>query len=98
MLLKIILASSFFLLGATSCQQKPDAFRCILIMNDDQGNKRPIEEWYWYCLNARTNEVKEISINDSDKCIRDGGSCKWLGLDLREEDRIRKWYEKECSK
>lgn len=98
MRLKIILLTlSLLLFGFSGCSD-PNAFRCVLILVDDNGNKKPTDEWYWFCLNKKTKEEKTIWLKDSDKCIRSNQECKWIGLDLNEEAAIREHYKKECNK
>lgn len=97
----ILLKASLLLMGVSSCSSTPkvDAFQCILINVDQEGNKTPLDRWYWYCLNALTNEEKSIWLKDSDKCIREDKPCKFYGTDVLEIERVKKWYQEsqQCS-
>ena len=97
MRLAIICVISLFIMGASSCDKRPDAFRCVLVTVDGQGKERPVNQWYWFCLNALTNEEKVLPIQKSTKCIRDQDrNCKWIATDTFEEKLIKEHYEKEC--
>lgn len=96
MLQSIILISlSILLMGASSCSstQKIDAYQCIMVSVDQDGNKKPLEEWYWFCLNQFTQQQKTIWLKDSDKCIREDKPCKFYGTDIEEIERVKKWYK-----
>ena len=97
----ILIKASLLLMGVASCSstQKIDAFQCILINVDQDGNTTPFEKWYWYCLNNFTQEQKTIWLKDSDKCIRDQKPCKFYGTDVMEIERVKQWYKdnQQCS-
>lgn len=95
-----LILNFFFVLGCK--QENPNAFKCVLIsyLKDEQGNKLniPFEQWYWYCKNMDTEEVKRIPIQDSDKCIRNkDNECRWIATDLIEYDISKKFYEGQCG-
>lgn len=94
----LVSLSLLFCLGVSKCDKKVDAYECILITVDNNKVKLPVEKFFWYCVNKKTGEEREINIADSDKCIRDLGSdCKWVGTDLIEREKIRSHYEAECQ-
>lgn len=93
-----LILSLVLLLGISSCDKKVDAFRCILITVDENGAQRSLDNWYWYCLNPMTNDEKTIAIQDTVKCIRENGLCKWVATDVLEEKKIKDHYSNQCNK
>jgi len=96
-LISLFLILSFFsILGCK--QENPDAFKCVLILKDENGNKAPLDQWYWYCKNMDNEEIKRIPIQESDKCIRNQeNECKWIATDLIEYDISKKFYQNQCG-
>jgi len=81
-----------------SCQKGVDAFECVLITNDNQGNTKPINQWYLFCLNSFTKEEKTIWLKDMTKCISDQSKlCKWVATDVLEREKFKTEYEKQCK-
>lgn len=92
----LIYLTAFLLMGCPQVQV--DAYECVLLTVDDQGNQKPLEQWQWFCVNKKTGVEKEIPIQETTKCIRDqSADCKWVGLDLNEREIIRQAYVQQCQ-
>lgn len=90
-----VICLSSLLLGASSCstKEKPDAYRCIIINVDSAGNKMPLENWYWFCVNEKTKEEKTKWLKDSHTCLLDQArNCKWIGADTVEFKKAEEFY------
>lgn len=95
----ILLGLSFFILSGATCQKKVDAYRCILINVDNEKKIRPLDQWYLYCVNQKTQADETIWIKDlADRCIRRKDKvCKWIVTDIDEEKIIKDEYERQCN-
>lgn len=95
-LASIFVILSFLLTGLT-CQKKVDAFECVLITVDSQGSQIPVDRWSAFCVNKKTDDEKQIPIQDLVKCIRTQGECKWVLTDLNEREIIYNEYKNQCG-
>ena len=81
MLLKSLpIILSLFLAGCLTT--KPDAFLCTFIKKD------PIENSYSYCVNAKTQEEKEVPVENM---------SKWITGSPDDYEAFRQWYKSECK-
>lgn len=69
---------SAFLTGVSSCEQKPDAFKCITVKDENHNI-------YLRCRNSHTKESVNKSLDEIGKCIRNPlDECAWIMTDERE--------------
>ena len=82
----------------TSCKpDQPNAYRCVLVTKNIEKKTAPLEQWYAYCKNLYTDEVKRIPVQDLNKRIESQDEAKWILTDLDNYDRAVKFYQNKCG-
>ena len=69
-------------MGVSSCEQTPDAFKCITIKDADNN-------LYLRCRNSQTKESINKNMSEIGFCIRNPNEeCAWIMTDEREYKTI----------
>lgn len=86
-----LLISLSFLIGASSCEKKPNAYKCVTFV--DRG------ETYMRCKNSVTGDAFTSDLSLIGKCIKNRSmKCFWWMTDELEFEKARLYYDREFKK
>jgi hypothetical protein len=77
-------------MGASSCEKKPNAYKCVTI--EEKG------QMLFRCKNSETNDAFTSDISILGRCINDRNrECPWFLTDSNNFERMRLFYKEQCS-